>query len=296
MKRPIRFVVLLALAIFRIYSQPQITAVVSSASYAPGLPSGGGLATVFCSGPVVSAGPGTYLASSSSPLPTDLVGAEVVVNGVSAPILAVVLTKSNGVLYAQVNFQVPMERNVSLPNVGGYAGFLTACNAVMQPLPPRPLGSFFADANGYAIAQHASDYSLVTQQNPARAGETVIAYADDLFPVWPPAPVGYPTPAQPLFQQIGGLFDPGYLYLQSWPGQRPDGSVQPTTQALQTTFMGMAPGMIGVQQVNFVVPANQQPGTFSLFFDSGCGLGVVTGAHGCANFPTAGPPVLFPVK
>ena len=301
MKHTILYGALLACAALPLCSQPQILGVVNSASFEPGLPSGGGLATVFCSFPGAVGGSGTYLPSSSSPLPYTLAANEVSINGVDAPILAVVETESNGTLYTQVNFQVPMERNVSLPNTGAYAGSLTACGATIQPLPARQMGGFFSDAKGYAIAQHASDYSLVTPQNPAHPGESIIAYGDDIFPVWPPPTIAFPTPALPLFQAAAtGLFFPGYLYLQSSipPSTTPPPfgtPQQPSTLALVTTFMGMAPGIVGVQQVNFVVPANQQAGTFSLFFDTGCGLGVV-GAQGCATYPAAGPLVLFPVK
>jgi uncharacterized protein (TIGR03437 family) len=300
MKHAILYGALLLSTALLLRSQPQILAVVNSASFESGLPSGGGLATVFCSFPGGTGSPGTYLPSSSSPLPSTLAGNGVSVNGVDAPILAVVETQSNGTLYAQVNFQVPMERNVSLPNAGAYAGQLVACGATIQPLPARPLGGFFSDAKGYAIAQHASDYSLVTPQNPAHPGESIIGYANDAFPVWPPAPVGFPTPSQPLFQQTVGLFDQGYLYLQSSipPSTSPPpfgGSQQPNTLALVTTFSGMAPGMVGVQQINFVIPANQPLGTWSLFFNNGCGL-VSSGPHGCANFPVSGPAVLFPVQ
>jgi uncharacterized protein (TIGR03437 family) len=282
------------------WSQPQITAVVNAATFQPGLPSGGGLATLYCTGPVTSAAPGVYLPASSSSLPNTLVEIQVAINGAYAPILAVVVTKSNAVLYTQVNFQVPMERNVSLPNGGGYAGGLTSCNgASVQPLPAQTTGGFFADANGYAIAQHASDYSLVTPQNPAHPGESITAYADDVFPVWPPPTIGIPTPAQPLFQQTDGLFASGYLYLQPYPVAKSGGPgmpgpiYPPATLPLQTTFMGMAPGMVGVQQINFVVPANQPAGTLPLFFDDGCPPGYV--AQNCAAYPAAGPSVLFPV-
>jgi hypothetical protein len=216
-----------------------------------------------------------------------------------------VVTLSKGVSYAQINFQVPMERNVSLPNSGAYAGFLTACGAEpLQPLPQQSAGGFFADANGYVIAQHASDYSLVTPQNPAHPGESIVAYADDVFPVWPPPTIGIPTPDQPLFQQTDGLFVSGYLYLQPYPtavnlgGGGPGMPIimgyPPSTQPLQTTFMGMAPGMVGVQQINFVAPTNEPAGTIlPLFFDTGCPPGYI--AQDCSGEPTAGPAVLFPV-
>lgn len=297
MLRNIALLCLIAVASPLAWPQPQITAVVNAASFQTGLPSGGGLATVYCSG-AVSAAPGTYVPSSSSPLPNSLAGFDVVVNSAYAPILAVVVTVSNGISNAQINFQVPMERNASW--AGNYAGFLTACGALpVQPLPSRPSGGFFAGANAYAIAQHASDYSLVTPQNPAHPGEAIVAYANDLVSVWPPPTIGIPTPIRPLFQETDGLVSSGCLYLQSYPSPvnlgpgMPGPVYPPSTLPLQTTFMGMAPGMIGVQQINFVVPANQQAGTFSLFFDDGCPPGYV--AQNCAAYPGAGPSVLFPV-
>jgi len=70
----------------------------------------------------------------------------------------------------------------------------------VSPLTPPTWGGFLMDENGYAIAQHASDYSLVTIQNPAHAGETIIAYADGFFTVWPPPPIGFAVPLPPSFE------------------------------------------------------------------------------------------------
>lgn len=257
------------------FAQPQITAVVNSATFQPGLPSGGGLATVFCAG-VVSVKPGTYLPSSVSPLPNQLAGFQVSINLAYAPILAVVVTTAGSANYAQINFQVPMERNASLrgSQAGGYAGYLSTCGAPsLNTLPPLPMGSFFTDNNGYAIAQHAADYSPVTPANPAHPGETLIGYADDAYEVWPPPPIGIAAPFQPLFQSTGGpesqypgsYFATGYLYLQGIPEPDIKGNTHPNTLPLKILFAGLAPGMIGVQQINFVVPANQPQGTTSCF-------------------------------
>jgi hypothetical protein len=220
----------------------------------------------------------------------------VVVNGSYAPILAVVVTSSGGVTYGQVNFQVPLERNVSefAPQAGSYGGNLQVCvsgclqmGLQMAPLPKPFEGGFFADANGYAVAQHASDYSRVTLQNPAHPGETIIAYADNFYTVWPPPPIGIPAPAQPLLQYIPGSIlglegPPGNLYLQPLPAYvcNPIDMGQcgypPSTPPLQTTFLGLAPGLVGVEQINFVVPASQRPGTYPLFFDTGGQTGALS--------------------
>jgi hypothetical protein len=147
---------------------------------------------------------------------------------------------------------------------------------VLTPLTPPSWGGFLMDENGYAIAQHASDYSLVTTQNPAHAGEIIIAYANDFFTVWPPPPIGFAVPLQPLFQPSGSPPAAYGLYLQDYPvpiepicgGCFPSGSFT-GTPALQTPFQGLAPTLIGIEQINFVVPAYQQPGVWALFYNSG---------------------------
>jgi len=290
-------------------SQPKITAVVNAASFLPGLPGGGSLATIFCSG-VVGVKPGTYVASGS-PLPYVLGGLSVTINTGLAPMLAVVIDSSGN---AQVNFQMPMERDVSFyPTAGQYTGDLTACGgAVMTQFPvPSEWGAFFADANGYAIAQHASDYSLVTPQNPAHPGETLVVYADDFFPVWPPPPIGFQTPSEPLFQilppsqvyfpyQVGSRF--AYLYLQTYPqpicmiGGGCNNSFA-NTPALTVTFEGLASGQIGVEQINFVVPSDQQPGDWALFFNLGsCPDGSGPPGRCGPGYGSSSPYVKLPVR
>jgi uncharacterized protein (TIGR03437 family) len=227
---------------------------------------------------------GTYVASSSL-LPYELGGLQVLINDAAAPMLAVVITPAGQSARAQINFQVPLERNSSLLPADQSTGRLLACGANAIPYPSPPLwGGFFADSNGYAVAQHASDYSPVNPSNPARAGETIIAYADDFFAVWPPPPVGFPTPSQPLFQILPSssqlissgtyLAASSYLYLQDYPSSvcaipRTDSCSFTNTPALQVTFEGLAPGQTGVEQINFVIPVNQQPGDWALFFNRG---------------------------
>jgi uncharacterized protein (TIGR03437 family) len=265
---------------------PKIEAIVNAASFESGLPYGGALATTFVSGLNVPAPsvpnayyPGTYIAASS-PLPYQLGNIEVTVCGVLAPILAVVLPPSDSTDFAQINFQVPLERNVAVFNgvsfSGGSCGFsvsLVRTGAGINQLPPPAGGSFFVNGKGYVVAQHASDYSTVTPDNPAHAGEAIIAYANDFFGVWPPPGVGLPTPLQPLMSFVAGASYPEFtagLYLQSYPpgppAWPPGGGYTVSTPHLTTTFLGLAPGLVGVEQVNFIVPASQQPGDWPLFF------------------------------
>lgn len=290
------------------WSQAKIVAVVNAASFQPGLPYGGALATAYVSG-LVGLKTGTYLAPSSQPLPYSLGGIGVKVNGALAPLLAVVVP-SDPSANVQVNFQVPAERN---PLVNGFTagGKFTINEATWPPagqlsVPEVPVwGGFFADANGYAVALHASDSSLVTQQHPAHPGESIIVYGDDFFFTWPPPPISVPPPQQSRFQILDASPHlPAYLYLQTYP--QPSSCVTPSgsfcspsatnTPALQVTFQGLASSAVGVEEIHFVVPTNQQPGNWPLFFNSGScpdGSGVpgTCGATGGSSSPY----VLLPV-
>ncbi len=153
-------------------------------------------------------------------------------------------------------------------------------------------GGFFSGASGYAIARHASDSSLVTPQNPAHPGESIIAYADGFFVTWPPPPIAIPAPAQVTFQpDYSAMSSPGYLYLQVYP--TPSNPCTPApgpcsgtgsatnTPALTITFMGLLGGSVGVEEINFTVPANLQSGIWALFFNSGsCPDGRASRVHG----------------
>jgi len=318
------FASLLAIAAFPAWPQGQITAVVNAATFQSGLPSGGALATIFCAGlPLSVVKPGTYVASTSSPFPYVLGGLQVIINNAPSPILAVVISSSGQSASAQINLQVPIERSTSLlanqpatpPNfypgsleVQVLSGLSVVGGASVADFPAPPSwGGFFADANGYAIAQHSSDYSLVTPQNPAHAGESIVAYADDFFPVWPSPPTGVLAPQETLYRILPPylVYSPNflvelsstYLYLQAYP--QPDCSVFfgtscysfTNTPPVQVTFEGQ----IGVEQINFVVPANQQPGNWALFFNVGSCTQAPFTAGACGNGASS-PYVLLPVQ
>jgi len=286
-------------------AQLKIQAVVNAASFQSEMPRGGALASIFVSG--LKGTPGITVAPSLSELPPQLAGVTVIVNGATAPILAVVIPPKgqNG----QINIQVPQERNATLqPDGSDKGGTLQVSqdseSDTLTPLAARNWGGFLMEASGYAIAQHASDYRPVTVQNPAHPGETLIAYADDFFTVWPPPPIGFAAPLHPSFQ-ISGTPPTNYgLYLQEYPtpiipicgGCVPSGSFT-DTPSLEILFQGLAPTLVGIEQINFVVPIHQQPGDWALFFN----LGSCTDGSGykCASadgFGSSSPYVKLPVR
>ena len=277
----------LVLGTSTLYCQPGVVAVVNSASFQSGLPAGGALATAFVTG-LTALKPGTYVAPTATPLPFQLGGITVAVDNDYAPLLAVIVP-SDPALNVQVNFQVPLSANASLlaSRFGSvYTGSFLVSDGVNKAAPANslitsglpPWGGFFADANGYAAAVHASDSSPVTPQKPAHPGESIIAYADGFFLTWPRPPIGIAAPAQMNFAQDDSLAaSPRSLYLQAYPQYVSNCAPEPGPCTMQGTFpdtpplairsMGLAAGMIGVEAINFVVPANQPAGKWALFFN-----------------------------
>ncbi|HXP86667.1 MAG TPA: hypothetical protein VN841_18195 [Bryobacteraceae bacterium] len=266
---------------------------VDSASFAAGLPLGGALGTIFVSG--LTGKPGLVVAASLSPLSFELAGVRVTVNGAPAPILAVAIPTAGSSAPGQINFQVPLERNTTAGETYTMSVSQTGNGQVRVPGAVFDvsylIGGFFADANQYVIAQHASDYSTVTVQNPAHAGETIIAYANNFFQVWPPPPIGIPVPSQPLFQLNTGVY-PGlnHLVLVGPMGLQ----MASRSPDLQILFAGLAPGLVGVEQLNIVIPANQGPGDWALIFSNVPPVGSCNPLKDCKE--TDSRPVYLPVR
>ena len=137
-------------------------ALVNAASYAPGLPFAGGLASLFLSSPNGTA---------------DLT---LKVGGETADILAVAQLPGGG---QQINFRVPPDRGIGEANSGAAQFPVIEVDAnntatYLGALPVAP--GIFALSNGSPAVQHAANYALVSSQNPIQPGETIIIYATGL--------------------------------------------------------------------------------------------------------------------
>ncbi len=179
-----------------------IAALTNAASFAPGLPAAGGLASLFLSG---LAGPPSILTGTGSPLPTSLGGFTIKISVERAPLLAVAtFDGGNG----QINFQVPFDPGYVSPNntapiveidFNGTTTFLGA--TAVAP-------GIFTLADGSPAVEHASDYSVVSQANAINLGEIIIIYMTGLgiyspgaqtgVPAAGPAPLEFSTPAVTL--------------------------------------------------------------------------------------------------
>ncbi len=229
--------------IYRILGQgpgPQLSSsgVVHAASFEPGLVAGS-LASIFPAGIRDSPGISNAL---SLPLPLSMDGVSVTMNGAAAPILAV--ANVDGV--EQINVQVPWSLlNEETVSVVVTADGVSSDPAAVGVLSVQP-GVFLIDGERPAI-QHNTGFAPVTEGSPLHPGEYAAAYLTGLGPVRNPPPTGNAAAGS----------DATTL-----------GVVTATLdgQPVAIVFAGLAPGFVGLYQVNFLVPENARDGTLDLVF------------------------------
>jgi len=179
--------------------------------------------------------------AAAVPLPRSLAGLAVRIGDVNAPLFYA----NNG----QVNVQVPMELSSN-----------TAASAVItlegKVSPPEPLllsavqpGIFTYDDGGTPRAAVLDDkYRLIGRSNPAAPGAVIQVFATGLGPTTPQVKTGEAAPTNPtavlvpetqLTASIGGL-------------------------PAEILFQGLAPGFVGLYQVNLRVPSGVASGDVPL--------------------------------
>jgi uncharacterized protein (TIGR03437 family) len=212
-------------------ASPQINKVVNAADLTPNI-APGGLITLF--GTNLSP---VNMATSELPLPTAVANSCLVVNGLPMPILFVSPT--------QVNAQMPFEAigNVTLILLtpGG-----TSDNYNLQVLPTAP--SVFHITTPEKITIPAvvrnDDGQLVTPSHPIhrKGNDALVIYTTGLGATNPAVASGAPAPSSPL---AVALTAPKVTL----------GGVE-----LPLLFYGLAPGEVGVYQINVSVPRNVPDG------------------------------------
>ncbi|HXA66804.1 MAG TPA: hypothetical protein VNV82_16715 [Bryobacteraceae bacterium] len=226
-------------------AKPRQTAdavIVNSASYESGI-SPGGLATIFGNNLTMVS---DVVVANTNPLPTHLAGVGVLVSGYPAPIYSIAYVDGQD----QISIQVPYEA----PTGPGAAEIEVFDEGLL-------VADFFADSftedpgiftyNGnYAIAE-ASDYSLIGPTNPAIPGEALVLYVTGLGPLTLNLIDGYGSPTTPPFAET---VDPFQVIL--------DG------ENCHVFFSGLAPGFVGLYQINFNVPADAAAGNLQIFIQS----------------------------
>jgi uncharacterized protein (TIGR03437 family) len=177
------------------------------------------------------------MASSEVPLPTALANSCLSVNGEPLPVLFVSPTQVN----AQMPFQAIGDVTLILHTPGGTSDNF---NVVIEPNAPSVfLAAIGPDTNVPTVVRN-DDNQLVTPSNPIhrQSNTALVIYLTGLGQTSPAVPTGQPAPANPLAMPL----------------------VAPTVTLggvnLPVLFSGLAPGLVGVDQINVSVPFNVPEG------------------------------------
>ena len=202
--------------------------VVNAASYtAPVAP--GSIASVF--GDFFLASP---IGVAQSPLPTNVSGASLQFDGgTAAPLFFV-----SG---AQVNFQVPWELSGQSATLAATVDGQTSAAQTIPLAPFAPAIFTLGEQGSGPGAILDTSYQLVNSSNPVTAGSTILIFCTGLGQVTNQPSTGSPAPMSPL----------------SWSGTP---TVTIGGVPASVSFFGLAPGFVGLYQVNAQVPAGLAAG------------------------------------
>ncbi len=188
--------------------------------------------------------------SESAPLPSSLNGVRVLANGVAWPMLSV----SPGEIWFQVPFEAAAGSQVALRL--DHASVFEGCPTQIVPVVDRYVN--FLPATGI-VAVHQDFSGLVGLSSPARPDEIVHLYATGLGSVTPAVKTGAATPIGPLYPVVQPLGCNLVI-----------GNVAVPGPPLTVAFAGLAPGMIGVYQVDLQIPWLVFPETGEGWVDFSC--------------------------
>jgi uncharacterized protein (TIGR03437 family) len=194
-----------------------------------------GVINWFSSAPfTVGVSPGAFMALSG----TGLTGVnKVLVNGRQAFILSV----SDTLVIIVVPYGTPTSGTaVSIQAFNGAGGSSAALTVFPTLTTPGVLAA--NGGTGGVIAQHITDFSLVTENNKAQPGEIILFYVGGLGNVNPPVADGVPAPLSPLSFVAANL--------------------SATVDSVNATilFAGLTPTLIADYAFIVVIPPGTQPG------------------------------------
>jgi uncharacterized protein (TIGR03437 family) len=196
------------------------------------------------------------------PLPTSLGDVQVTVAGIKAPLLYA----SPG----QINFQVPSATPVGdvqeIQVIRASTGQVLASSLFqIQAVAP---GLFTVNSTGDGqLAASNQDFTTNDASHPAKPGSIITLYGTGQGVVAGMPPDGQLTPnAPPVFPTS---FKPQVFI--NGPDYIPDADVQ---------FSGLAPGFVGLWQINAKIPANAPPGDVQVYVSFQNLYNSTTDAHG----------------
>ncbi|MGD0200642.1 MAG: hypothetical protein ABSD27_07835 [Bryobacteraceae bacterium] len=212
---------------------PHIDAIVNAADRTPSV-APGGLFTV--SGSFLSP---TSAVASEVPLPTALADSCMTINGALVPLIFVSPSTING----QIPFNVSGAATMILRTT---AGVSNSFRFTLLPVAPAIFRVDLTASDGWitsgvATVVRAANNELVTPTNPIQPGDWLVIYTTGMGLTTPDVKSGYPGPTDPLALT----------------------QVQPTVfldgVELPISYSGLAPGQVGVDQINVQVPFSGLP-------------------------------------
>ncbi len=178
----------------------------------------------------------TNLATNEVPLPTALGNSCLTINGLPLPLIFVSPTQVN----AQMPFQATGNVTLIVHTPGGVSDNF---NVVVPSASPAVFMSGVAGPETtLPTIVRASNSLLATDSNPVHHNDMLTIYLTGLGAVSPVVANGYPGPSSPLAVTLA----PPTITL---------GGVN-----LPVVYSGLAPGQVGVNQINVSVPATVPPG------------------------------------
>jgi uncharacterized protein (TIGR03437 family) len=222
--------------------KPSVTsgniAVVNAASFLPGI-SPGALVTIF--GDNLSDVSGTVVAGTN-PLPYELAHVSVSINGISAPLFSVAYNGTEDQISVQVPYSIPTGPGAALVEVFDYGSSVGTASADSFDEDP---GIFTYEGNN-AVALLYPDYSLLGPTHAALPGDYVILYTTGLGPLSIDLRDGYAGPSDP----VAVTQDPFQVLIAG--------------ESCKVFFSGLAPGFVGLYQLNIQLPFDLPRGTLDV--------------------------------
>ena len=226
---------------------PIISAVVSAAdSKSAAAP--GGLITIYGS----NLSP-TNQATSQIPVPTALANSCITVNGQPIPLIFVSPTQVN----AQMPFQAVGAETIVVHTPGGTSDNF---NLTVQPTAPAVfLSGVAGPSTNLPTIIRIANGALATDANPIHPNDVLIIYVTGLGQTNPAGLTGYPAPGNPLSSALTSV------------------NVSLGGMSLPVTYAGLAPGEVGVYQINVTVPGGTPTGlSLPLVINQGSGTVTVS--------------------
>ena len=217
---------------------PHDSVVVNAASFLAGV-SPGGLATVFGQNLTDVA---NIVVAGTNPFPTQLANVQVFVNNIPAPLFSIAYSGGQDQISFQVPYETPVGPGAALIQVFDYGNDVLDIRTDSFTEDP----GIFTYQGSYAVAERGADGSLIGPNNPAYPGDVVVLYTTGLGPLSLNLVDGVGAPSNPLAYTL----DPYQVVVDGEP--------------CKILFSGLAPGYVGLYQINLVLPSDLPNGNLDI--------------------------------